>query len=218
MPRIRNWQDYTFSRPSKDVSYEYIDPLFTDVVDWKLLRTHWQDLMRVALSIKAGKLMPSAILRKLGSNSRKNKLYQAFRELGHVVRTVFLLQYISDRGMRQQITACTNIVEGFHHFLNWLFFGKEGVITQNAPEEQEKRLKYLDVVACAVILQTAVDISWAVQTLSTEGCKIDRDALASLSPYMTKQLKRFGDYVVDLQNIPQPLESAISLPIEMLES
>lgn len=218
MPRIRNWQDYTFSRPSRKVVYEYIDSLFTDVVDWKLIQTHWQDLVRVALSIKVGKLMPSAILRKLGSNSRKNKLYQAFRELGLVVRTVFLLRYISDRGLRQQITACTNIVEGFNQFLSWLFFGKDGVITENAPEEQEKRLKYLDVVACAVILQNAVDISWAVQLLNTEGFKIDRDALASLSPYITKQLKRFGDYVVDLQNIPQPLESAMLLPIEIIES
>ncbi|MEP0873743.1 transposase [Trichocoleus desertorum AS-A10] len=33
------------------------------------------------------------------------------------------------------------------------------MITENDPEEQEKRLKYLDVVACAVILQNAVDIS-----------------------------------------------------------
>ncbi len=218
MPRIRNWKDYTFLRPHKDAVYEYIDPLFKDVVDWRLIQTHWQDLMRVVLSIKAGKLMPSSILRKLGSYSRKNKLYQAFRELGQVVRTVFLLQYISDRGLRQQITACTNIVEGFNQFLNWLFFGKDGVITENDPLEQEKRLKYLDVVACAVILQNAVDISWAVQTLSAEGYKIDRQALKTLSPYILKHLKRFGDYVVDLQNIPQPLESAILLPIDIAES
>lgn len=102
--------------------------------------------------------------------------------------------------------------------MNWLFFGKEGMITENDPEEQEKRLKYLDVVACAVTLQTAVDISWAVQALSAEGFKIARDALASLSPHITRQLKRFGDFVVDLQNIPQPLESAILLPIETTES
>jgi Tn3 transposase DDE domain len=105
-------------------------------------------------------------------------------------------------------------VEGFNQFVSWLFFGKDGVITENDLEEQEKRLKYLDIVACAVILQNAVDISWAVQLLNAEGFKVDRDVLASLSPYMTKQLKRFGDFVVDLQNIPQPLESAILLPIE----
>lgn len=42
---------------------------------------------RVALSIKAGKITPSTILRKLGAYSRKNKLYQAFQELGRVIRT-----------------------------------------------------------------------------------------------------------------------------------
>lgn len=215
MPRIRNWQDVTFFRPSQDAVYKYIDPLFKSVVDWKLIQTHWQDLMRVVLSIKAGKLMPSTILRKLGSYSRKNRLYQAFRELGQVVRTVFLLQYISDGGLRQQITACTNIVEGYHRFLDWLFFGKDGIITENDPEEQEKRVKYLDLVASAVILQNTFDISLAIQALSAEGHPIDQKALATLSPYLTRHLKRYGDYVVDLHNISQPLEGAIHLPIEI---
>jgi TnpA family transposase len=218
MPRIRNWQDYTFFRPNKDTVYEYIDPLFKGVIDWKLIRTHWQDLIRVVLSIRAGKLLPSTLLRKLGTNSRKNRLYQAFRELGQVVRTVFLLQYISDRGLRQEITACTNIVEGYHHFLDWLFFGKQGVITENDPQEQEKRLKYLDLVASAVILQNAVDISYAIQSLSAEGQKIERLSLATLSPYLTRHLKRYGDYVVDLSTTPQPLEGAITLQIEGTET
>ena len=214
MPRIRNWQDYTFLRPSSQDVYEYIDPLFKGVVDWKLIHTHWQDLMRVVLSIKAGKLMPSTILRKLGSYSRKNRLYQAFRCLGQVIRTMFLLEYISDCGLRQEITACTNKVESYHGFLDWLFFGKDGVITENDPSEQEKRVKYLDLVASAVILQNAVDISQIVQQLSAEGYKINRDLLASLSPYLTRQIKRYGDYVVDLQNVPPSWEQAIVLPIE----
>ena len=73
MPRIRNWQDVTFLRPSQDAVYKYIDPLFKSVVDWKLIQTHWQDLMRVVLSIKAGKLFPSTILRTgvLTKNRRK---------------------------------------------------------------------------------------------------------------------------------------------------
>ncbi|MDP2427584.1 MAG: Tn3 family transposase, partial [Methylobacter sp.] len=43
-----------------------------------------------------GRIQPSTLLRKLGTASRKNKLYFAFRELGRVVRTLFLLEYISD--------------------------------------------------------------------------------------------------------------------------
>ena len=53
-------------------------------------------MMRVAVSIKAGKMTPSTILRRLGSESTKNKLYFAFRELGRVIRTLFLLKYLND--------------------------------------------------------------------------------------------------------------------------
>jgi TnpA family transposase len=53
-------------------------------------------MMHVAVSIKAGKMTPSTILRRLGSESTKNKLYFAFRELGRVIRTLFLLKYLND--------------------------------------------------------------------------------------------------------------------------
>lgn len=226
MPRIRNWKDLDFLRPHKDEVYDYIDPLFDDVAEWKLIQTHWQDLMRVVLSIKAGKLLPSTVLRKLGSYSRKNRLYQAFRALGKVIRTMYLLQFISaprsgslrDRALRREVTACTNIVESYHHFLDWLFFGKDGVITDNDPVEQEKRLKYLDLVASAVILQNTVDMTGVIRSLSAEGFKINRRMLATMSPYINRNLKRYGDYVVDLKNIPQPFEGAINLPVEIFET
>jgi TnpA family transposase len=36
--------------------YDRLDNLFTDAIDWELIRTHWQDLFRVVLSIQAGKI------------------------------------------------------------------------------------------------------------------------------------------------------------------
>jgi len=215
MPRIRNWKDLTFLKPSQEELYPYLEPLFKGTADWALIETHWQDMLRVALSIRAGKVLPSTLLRKLGSYSRRNRLYQAFQALGLVIRTLFLLRYISDVGLRRQITACTNIVEDYNRFVDWLFFGKQGVITDNDPEEQEKRLKYLDLVANAVILQNTVDLSLAIQALSAEGMRVDRAMLKTLSPYLTRHLKRYGDYVVDFQQKPQPLETAIALPIHI---
>lgn len=94
MPRIRNWKDLKFFRPQKDVKYKHIDSLFTHSIDWSLIETHWPDLMQVVLSIKAGKLSSSLLLRKLSNYSRKNRLYRALQELGYVIRTKFLLEYI----------------------------------------------------------------------------------------------------------------------------
>ena len=57
-------------------------------IDWNIIRTHWQEMMQIALSIQAGKLWPSTLLKKLSSYSHKNKLYQAFSELGQEVGAV----------------------------------------------------------------------------------------------------------------------------------
>jgi TnpA family transposase len=117
--------------------------------------------------------------------------------LGKAIRTMYLLRFISDRSLRREVTACTNIVESYHHFLDWLFFGKDGVITDNDPVEQEKRLKYLDLVASAVIFQNTVDMTRVIQTLNAEGFEISRRMLATMSPYINRNLKRYGDYVVE---------------------
>jgi TnpA family transposase len=89
-PRIRNWKDLHLYRPNPASHYEHIDVLFTAQVDWDLIDTMFPEMLRVAISIGAGRIKPSTILQRLATNSRKNKLYVAFRELGRVVRTVFL--------------------------------------------------------------------------------------------------------------------------------
>ena len=75
MPRIRNWKGLTLFRPSKAARYKHIDSLFTDVIDSSLIATHLPDMLRVVLSIRAGRISPSTLLRKLGTYSRKNRLY-----------------------------------------------------------------------------------------------------------------------------------------------
>ena len=216
MPRIRNWKDLNLLKPTVDSAYELIEPLFKGVVDWALIQTHWKDLMQVVLSIKAGKLMPSTLLRKLNSYSRKNRLYKAFQALGNVIRTLFLLRYFSEPELRLQITACANKVEQYHQFLDWVFFAKAGLITDNDPVEQEKRLKFLELVANSLILQNTIDLSQAIQALSDEGYPITPDLLAGLSPYLTKHIKRYGDYFLDLLTVPSPLEEIIALPFPFL--
>lgn len=66
-----------------------------------------------------------------------------------------------------------------------------------------------------MIFQNTVDISTAVRSLVEEGHQVDRELLSTLSPYLTRHLKRYGDYVVDLTTIPEPLDLAFGLPIEI---
>ena len=83
-------------------------------IEPKLIATHLPDMLRVVLSIKAGRMTPSTMLRKLSTYSQKNKLYQTFRELGRCIRTMFLLSYLADEDVRITISAATNKNESFN--------------------------------------------------------------------------------------------------------
>jgi len=216
-PRIRNFKDLVFYRPDKNSHYLHIDSLFTNVIDWELIERHVPDLLRVVLSIKCGKILPSTLLRRLNNYSHKNKLYQALRELGWAVRTIFLLRWLTDGEFRVEVTAETNKVEGYNKFAAWLSFGNEGIVTENAPEEQEKRSHYTDLVADAAIYQNVVDMSRVLKKLAAEGLDFNREDLEALSPYITRHIKRFGEYVLDLSNVPDPWDGKLELPKVQLE-
>jgi TnpA family transposase len=50
----------------------------------KHIRAHWDEILRLATSIKQGTVTASLMLRKLGSYPRQNGLVVALRELGRI--------------------------------------------------------------------------------------------------------------------------------------
>ena len=204
MPRIRNWQELKFYRPQARVAYDHLDALFSAPINWELIATHLPDMFRLAMSIKAGRVTPSTILRRLGTYSRKNRLCQAFRELGRAIRTGFLLQYLGDAELRSTIHAATNKSESFNHFTKWVAFGSGGVITENDRAEQRKLITYNHLIANTLILHTTVTLSRVLRELIREGHPIDVESVGALSPYLTKHIDRFGRYTLDLTRQPPP--------------
>ncbi len=217
MPRIRNWKDLTLYRPTPQSRYEHINALFSDDIDWDLIETHVPDLLRIVLSIKTGRITASTILGKLNTYSHKNKLYQAFRELGRVIRTGFLLQYVGDPELRAIIQRETNKSESFNGFAKWLAFGNGGVIPTNNRREMRKYLKYNHLLANIVIFANVAILTHALNELASEGHRIDPDAVAALSPYITQHLVRFGLYQMDRTHLPKPLTYQVSFDPEEVQ-
>ena len=211
MPRIRHWKDLTLFKPSREARYTHIDSLFTDVIDWDLIERHLHDMLRVGVSIRAGRITPSTLLRKLGHYSRKNRLYQAFRELGRVIRTAFLLRYITDMELRRVIHAATNKSETFNRFVQWVLFGGEGLIAENDRDRQRKLIKYNHLVANCLIFHNVHAQTRILHQLAAEGHVFDDDTLSGLSPYITEHVNRFGRYTLDFDRGAVAPNYALSL-------
>lgn len=193
MPRIRNWKDLKCYKPSPEAIYSHIGELFTrDNIDWELIARHLPDMLQVALSIKAGRIAPSTILRKLGTASRKNKLYYAFRELGRVVRTCFLLEYVNSEELRRIIHGATNRCESFNKFAQWVYFATD-LIQENVRDEQLKVIKYNHLIANLLIFHNCNSMTQALKELQNEGMVLTPEILRALSPYR-QHPSRFGMY------------------------
>ena len=90
-------------------------------------------------------------------------------------------------------------------------FGGSGVIAENVCDEQRKVIKYNHLMANLLIFHTLVTMTRGLQQMREDGYDIDLEALATLSPYQTEHINRFGLYTLNPNRIPDPLEPYLHL-------
>ena len=59
--------------------------------------------------------------------------YRALGELGKVVKTLFLCEYLSSEQLRREVHEGLNVVENWNRANAFIYFGKGGEITSNRP-------------------------------------------------------------------------------------
>jgi TnpA family transposase len=109
----------------------------------------WAELMRLKVSIEAGAVLPSVILRKLAAAGPGNALSRALRTLGRIERTLFTLQWLSDPDLRQRSHAGLNKGEASNSLRRAVFFHRQGEIRDRTFENQSFRASGLSLVTAA---------------------------------------------------------------------
>tara|TARA_R110002111_G_C5809931_1_gene356105 strand:+ start:278 stop:634 length:357 start_codon:yes stop_codon:yes gene_type:complete len=118
-------------------------------------------------------------------------LHLAFRELGRVVRTIFLLEYISDVDLRKKIQAATCRSEEFNDFIDWVAFGKDASILDNKRNTQQKIITFGQMLANIVMFHTVANTTSILNNLREEGIHYGREELSLLSAYFRENINRY---------------------------
>jgi hypothetical protein len=66
----------------------------------------------------------------------------------------------------------------------------------------EKQLKYASLVANAIMLS---DLTEVMAAMATDGHPVTPEFAACLSPYSREHIRRFGRLVLDMDELPPPL-------------
>ncbi len=194
-PRIKDLKDRKLYATLKPATYPLLEPLIGDTVETSVIVDQWPALMRLKVSIQAGAVAPSVILRKLAAAGVGNALSRALRALGRIERTLFTLQWLSDPDLRRRSHAGLNKGEASNSLRRAVFFHRQGEIRDRTFENQSFRASGLSLITAAIVHWNTVYLDRAVQHLRAQGVSIPDDLLAHVAPLGWEHIALTGDYV-----------------------
>lgn len=80
-----------------------MEKLLRGRINTKIIRENYDDVLRLAHSIREGTVSASLITGKLSSYSRQNSLATTLQEMGRIDKTLFILDYISSETLHRRI-------------------------------------------------------------------------------------------------------------------
>ena len=125
-PRLRDLGDQKLYRFDTSIRYQHIGRLVRGTLKPRLILGHWDDMLRVAGSLKLGWVTASLFITKLQSFRRQNVLTRALQEYGRLNKTIFILRYLLDEPFQRRIGAQINKGEALHALRGIPLCGKRG--------------------------------------------------------------------------------------------
>lgn len=194
-PRIRDLGDTKLYVSGKPGDYPALAAMIGGTINEKHIREHWDEILRLAASIKQGTVTASLMLRKLGSYPRQNGLAIALRELGRIERTLFILDWLQNVELRRRVHAGLNKGEARNALARAVFFYRLGEIRDRGFEQQRYRASGLNLVTAAIVLWNTVYLERTVHALRARDLPADDDMLPFLSPLGWEHINLAGDYL-----------------------
>jgi TnpA family transposase len=200
-PRLADIGGTRFWRVDRTANYGALNILASHCIDTTLIATQWEDLLRLAGSLKLGTVQASGLIRTLQTRDRPTRLAQALEQLGRLVKTLYLLHFIDDEAYRRRILVQLNRGEGRHQLARVVFHGKRGELRQRYREGQEDQLGSLGLVVNAIILWNTIYMDAALNQLRAEGFDVRDEDVARLSPLGFDHINMLGRYAFTLPDI-----------------
>lgn len=137
-PRIKNFKKqkfYSFERKS-DLRAMGYKVLSDGKINLKIINENWDGILRFVATIKLKETTASQLFKRLSSYSSQHPLYRALKQFGRIIKSLFLLQYIDDVELRQNIEKQLNKIESAHKFEGAVFYANNQEFQQGTREGQ----------------------------------------------------------------------------------
>lgn len=192
-PRLADLPDKKLYVPGKASDWPALTSLIGGTTNRKVVEREFDDVLRLATSIKQGTVTASLILRKLGAYPGQNGP-AGLREIGRIERTLFTLKWLRDPVLRRRVTAGLNKGEAQNSLARAVFFYRLGEIRDRSYDNQRYRASGLNLVVAAITLWNTVYIERVIAALGQHE-EIDESLMPHVTPLGWGHIILTGDYV-----------------------
>jgi TnpA family transposase len=141
-PRIADIGGARYWRVDPVADYGCLNGIGRHRINANLIRDNWDDMLRMAGSLKLGVVPATSIMRTLRIDDRPTKLAQAVAELGRIDKTIHSLTYVDDESKRRRTLTQLNRGEDRHKLGRAVFHGKRGELRQRYREGRKTSLAH----------------------------------------------------------------------------
>ena len=196
-PRIKNHSSQKIYKINPDRDYGSFASMLKSTqttIDPKFIAKNWDEMGRFYASLEAGHTTASIALKRLVSYSRKNHFHRANQDFGRIIKTEFLLDYLSQPPLRKRIRRGLLKVEQLHQLARDIFFAKRGRISAQEIHQQLNSCSCLTLIAAAIIYWQAREMAKLLKNPSEEISAIDPKLIAHISPISWDNVVLYGEY------------------------
>ena len=197
MPRIRDLKDQQLYRVDKNFDYGVFTPLMDKSVDLHIIEEQWDAMIRVALSLKRRTVSAHIVVQRLLNSFPADRLSKAFTNLGRIIKTQYILRYLTDPELRRTVQRQLNKGEYRHKLPRWIFFADQGEFTTGDYEEIMNKASSLSLVSNAILYWNTIKINDIVESLRQQSEDIQDDTLSHISLLPFKHVLPNGTYFID---------------------
>lgn len=198
-PRLADLAGKTLYCVDKKIKYKNINSLITGKINLELILRHWDELLRIAGSLKRGYVTASLLISKLQSPQQKNALTKALQEYGKLNETIFILKYLQTPEYQKKITVQLNKGEALHALRRDVFIANQGKIRKRNQEDQLNQAACLNLVVNAITVWNTVYMQAALDQLKSEGYEIKEEDVKNLSPARSEHINMYGKYYFNIE-------------------
>jgi TnpA family transposase len=181
-PRLRDLAERKLFLPHPFSIPEELERVVNRRVSLRAIERGWDELLRLASSIRTGRVSAALALQRLGSAARGDLVHRAADHLGRLLRTIFLSDYMAVNDFRREIHMLLDRGESVHLLQRAVYSGKVAPERGRRADEMRTISGSLTLISNAVIAWNTARMEAVVDRLRKSGVRIEDDWLRRMGP------------------------------------